>query len=564
MEWRNRMKKTLCVILGLLMSLSVAACGKGPGLTEAIDPNRTQLYVFNYDGGVGTEWLYEIKDRFEAEYKDTCFEPGTNKMGVQIMIEANKLSFYNDEKIKSSPNEVFFTENVGYTDMVSQGLLLDITDLVTADENGVSLEDRMTDKQKEALIALKGKYYALPHYDGYRGVSYDIDLFEEKGLYFADEKDNGNNGFIISSSDKRSAGPDGKYGTNDDGLPSTMAEFFRLFDYMLSSNVTPFVYTGMYPEYTSYVVEWIYSNYAGADVASLDYTFDSGDMEVEIITGFEELKNNMFGAEPITEKVKIAPENGYLMKQQTGKYYGLAFLNKMVSDSRYYYSLSTNQTFSHLDAQEAFIYSKLENKPIAMLIDGSYWVNEAQGAFRRSIEDYGTRAENRNFGWMPLPTTVDGEVSSEQTGKNAAKDTVRSYAYINGNIADDENKVKLAKLFLSYCYKLENLQKFTEVTGCARGLNYELTEENKSQMSTFALSVWDMRQTTEMVRPISSSEIFMNNEKEFYNSPWESVVSNQPYVNPVTAFRNSISAMDYFNGMKIYKRDWEEDYSRWF
>ena len=56
----------------------------------------------------------------------------------------------------------------------------------------------------------------------------------------------------------------------------------------------------------------------------------------------------------------------------------------------------------------------------------------------------------------------------------------------------------------------------------------------------------------------------MNNEKEFYNSPWESVVSNQPYVNPVTAFRNSISAMDYFNGMKIYKRDWEEDYSRWF
>ena len=211
------MKKTLCVILGLLMSLSVAACGKGPGLTEAIDPNRTQLYVFNYDGGVGTEWLYEIKERFEAEYKDTCFEPGTNKMGVQIMIEANKLSFYNDEKIKSSPNEVFFTENVGYTDMVSQGLLLDITDLVTADENGVSLEDRMTDKQKEALIALKGKYYALPHYDGYRGVSYDIDLFEEKGLYFADEKDNGNNGFIISSSDKRSAGPDGKYGTNDDG-----------------------------------------------------------------------------------------------------------------------------------------------------------------------------------------------------------------------------------------------------------------------------------------------------------------------------------------------------------
>ena len=558
------MKKTLCVILGLLMCLSVTACGKRPGLTEAIDPNRTQLYVFNYEGGVGSDWLYDMKEKFEEEYKDICFEPGTSKKGVQIMIEANKLSFNADEKIKSSSNEVFFTENVGYNDMVSQDLLLDITDLVTSTEDGASLESRMTDQQKESLTALKGKYYALPHYDGFRGVSYDIDLFEEKGFYFADEKENGNNGFVISASEKRSAGPDGKYDTGDDGLPATMEEFFKLFDYMLSSNVTPFVFTGMYPEYTSYVAEWIYSNYAGADVASLDYSFDSGDMEVEIITNFEELKNNMFGAEPIIEKVKIKPENGYLMKQQVGKYYGLAFLCKMLSDSRYYYSLSTNQTFSHLDAQEAFIYSKLENKPIAMIIDGSYWVNEAKGAFQRSIEDYGTRAENRNFGWMPLPVTVSGEVSEETAQKNAAKDTVRSYAYINGNIKDDENKVKLAKLFLGYCYKLENLQRFTELTGCARGLNYELTEENKSQMSTFALSVWEMKQTTEMVRPLSTSQLFLNNEREFYLSPWESVVSGQSYVNPITAFRSSISAMDYFNGMKIYQRDWEKDYSRWF
>ena len=34
-----------------------------------------------------------------------------------------------------------------------------------------------------------GKYYGLPHYESFFGIIYDVDMFEEELLYFADEVD---------------------------------------------------------------------------------------------------------------------------------------------------------------------------------------------------------------------------------------------------------------------------------------------------------------------------------------------------------------------------------------
>ena len=60
----------------LLGTLPFAACsgtsagGGGGGTNEDIDHSRTQIYVFNYAGGYGSDWLAEIKKRFEAEHAD--------------------------------------------------------------------------------------------------------------------------------------------------------------------------------------------------------------------------------------------------------------------------------------------------------------------------------------------------------------------------------------------------------------------------------------------------------------------------------------------------------------
>ena len=217
----GRIKKLFACILAIMCCLPVFACN--PGQTgddeEEIDINRTQLYVANFNGGFGKNWINALKASFEEKYKDVSFEEG--KTGVQIMISNSKTNgqtWLTD--MDSSQNEVFFTEWLYLGDHLSQNKLLDITDIVTESlnestaimsitgktenlgaENEGSIADKLNDQQK-SYYSRDGKYYALPHYQAYTGLMYDIDLFEENKLYFALDRDNGNNGFIIRDSDE--------------------------------------------------------------------------------------------------------------------------------------------------------------------------------------------------------------------------------------------------------------------------------------------------------------------------------------------------------------------------
>jgi hypothetical protein len=460
--------------------------------------------------------------------------------------------------LTTNTNDVFFIENVFYADFASQKKFLDISDVVqsTADGDTQTIESKLSDADKEFLTAFDGKYYALPHYECYKGVTYDIDLFVKKGFYFAADANNGNNGFILSKEDKKSVGPDGVYGTSDDGLPATYEEFYKLCNYMVECGVTPFVWTGMYADYSTNIAEMAYSNYTGADGVSLNYTYDSKGATTEIVTDF-----NSDGT-PITQNVTITSENGYLLKQQTGRYYALEFFKTIVDNSEWYTSDSISPTYSHLDAQEDFVYSSLENKPIAMLVDGTWWYNEASGAMERSANDYGARAENRNFGWLPIPGNVSGTVTEENGSKNVICDAMRAYGFIKANIA--ENKIALAKAFLKFCYSDTELQAFTETTGCARNLEYSLTDEQYGNMTKYAQSIWDMKSTAERVEAYSTSKLFLYNQSALLTDMWASSVSRQSYKYPLNGFRAKVSAVDYFKGTWISNETWTYKDSKYF
>ena len=125
--------------------------------------------------------------------------------------------------------------------------IADINEFIKkTDGTGVKLitvspeKEWISPEEQQSFLQKNGKYYALPHYSVYQGLMYNIDLFEKKGLYFAKETDNGNDGFVVKGEEK-SCGPDGVYGTSDDGLPSSYEEFFKLCDYMVQRGVTPFV-----------------------------------------------------------------------------------------------------------------------------------------------------------------------------------------------------------------------------------------------------------------------------------------------------------------------------------
>ena len=240
------MKKAIklgSVLLGGVMAsgiaLSMAGCSNG-GIK--IDDTKTQLYVFSYNGGVGNEWFDHTIESFEAKYADVSFEDG--KLGVQVIPDKQKDAGTSMvDSFKNKNIDVVFNETVRYNEWVTKGNLKDISDIVLG-ENELDGNKRIVDKipedKKAALTAKDGKYYALPHYEAFRGVVYDVDLFKQKKLYFA--ADRSVDDFILTDNATKSAGPDGKTGTYDDGLPATYTEFWQLCDKMVASNVIPFIW----------------------------------------------------------------------------------------------------------------------------------------------------------------------------------------------------------------------------------------------------------------------------------------------------------------------------------
>ena len=185
------LKKLGAIMMAALIScttLIMSGCGAGAGgeVIEGEDGDKSVLFVNNYAGGFGRAWMDDIETRFEAEYAGTSFE--TNKMGVDIRVNHNK-----DQgtdylpKLDMLNDEVFFPEKIYYYDWVKQNKMLDISDIVTganAKDANKSIESKMTEDEK-AFYKVDGKYYAIPHHEHQVGVIYDIDLFEEKSLYYA-------------------------------------------------------------------------------------------------------------------------------------------------------------------------------------------------------------------------------------------------------------------------------------------------------------------------------------------------------------------------------------------
>lgn len=525
---------------------------------EEVDTTKTQLYVSNLNAGISNQWLLDIETRFEEAYAETSFEPG--KKGVQVIVDTENQVNGRWLILPTDDWEVYFTENLPYNEFASQNYLLDLSDVVKGNAYGesVTIESKLDDSMKAGLTAYDGKYYALPHYEAYRSIFYDVDVFDRERLYFAEDKDNGNNGFIIRDTDTKSAGPNGISGDYDDGLPATVEEFYQLLEYMKNTRgVTPFVWPGSAIAYTEYIADSFGDQLSGGD-AAYNYSFDSGEKTTPVVTGFN-------GDEPVIEEIAINNENGYYVERMAGKYYGLSVLEKIVDNiGNYAYELSNNNsTFTQLDSQEKYIFSDLENQPIAMIVDGNYWWNEAAEAYKRSVNQYGERAETRNFAYMPLPTAVDEE--SFTAGQNVVlRDVMKSYCFVNANIADDPVKVKVAKLFVSYCYSDEALQDFTVHTGLAKGLNYSLTDEQYASLSSLAKSCWDVRENATIIRQLSTNRMCIENETALTYDVYSSSVNGQPYLTPFTAFRSGVSAKDYFMGTWTTPETWAETYSKYF
>lgn len=499
---KRKIQRTLAGLIVICMMVLTVGCGADlMSDEEKADATKTQLYIYNFNGGIGTKWLDDIKERFEETYAD--YKGANNKVGVQLIIEngkTNGLEF--ESSLAGSRYDVVFTEGVQYYDFVNQDLLYDLTDALTTElkEAGEtqSVFDKFTEEQKNFYKTDEGKIYAVPYRFDVQGIVYDMDLFKEYFLYFAKGgcpseystfTQNNNDApadgefqeYIYadgSQSDNLSAGPDGLYGTSDDGLPATYDEFFVLCEEMTSYGITPFIWTGQYREnYLNRSFSSMVVDYEGLENYTLRYTFDGVATHL-VDTISDDGKITYMPATTINE------DNGYLMSRSAGGYYASLFMEKLIRGG-YYHADCFSLTSSHQDAQSDYLNSKYTSNRIAFLMDGIWWENEADASFAELEKKYDEGQMDRNFGLLTMPKATVEQIGEPET----YCDFLNSLCIVNGNISED--KQELAELFVRFCFTEESNRNFNIETGVPRSLSYDMSDSDISKLSTFGQMVYE-------------------------------------------------------------------------
>lgn len=585
-------KKMLAAMLSATMMFSIAACAPpevddpdnpdNPAITEEIDASKTQLYINNFYGGYGSDWLAAVKKRYEELHKDDVYEEG--KKGIQIYINNKKVQASSiSSEILSNRDEIYFSEYSYYRTLKSDGVLLDITDAVKGDLQPYgdpaesTIEKKLTAQQQEFYgIEENGTthYYGLPHYSGYTGIVYNVDLFEKEGYYFVDgyESLSGNRRFKGAKGNEnkaKSKGPDGKTGivdgvdcSADDGLPTTYDEFYELIAYIQGGGTTAIAWNGANnPDYLGHLMEAFVADFEGLDQMMLNYNLGDSGIAANDLGTIDGSGNFVKDANP----TDITAATGYETARQQGKYEALKMGEWLTrtGNNKYHNDLAFNSGYSHMNAQEDFLMAGHDGgktAPIAMLVEGIWWESEATPTFAKMVSSQGEdfSKTKRNFAFMPLPkaNTTKAQAAAEAPAnkKMTLIDHIYSICFAKANIA--EWKKPIALDFIKFVHTDESLVEYTTITNTPKAFNYSMTDEQLAKLSPFGRSVVRLKENSDIVYPYSTNSVYINNQSTFATGAMYSASATKTWA--ATDLRdNQTTAGDYFNQMvNYYKSGW--------
>ena len=500
--------KVVSVLLCLMMVFALTVgCNRNDDFNQKVDKTKTQLYVKYYNGGFGDEWLNKLCAEFEAMYADAHWEEG--KTGVQIMKEFTRGQLSGPNDMKGKLNNVYLMENIDYYTFVASGMLLDLTDTIK-DYAVTGAETKETDRKivdkipqaYDEFLNVSEKYYALPLFETSINLNYDIDMFNERGLYFAKgqtaedftEEDFADESkvaslFVDKIDDARSDGPDGKpETTSDNGLPATYKDFRALTIYMKVTGVTPFVWNGYETGYLTGLINDMWANNEGAAQMKLNFTFEGDANTLVEMDSNGKILRNADNSVKLMPKTTIRENNKNLLQLQKGKLDAIEFAKLLLDDglgnknSANYYSKSFDSSFSNINAQNYFLNPDENNiDPIGFLVDGGWWYNEAKVP------------SDRNIGILPLPKTDADRIGDPNTKVSDRA----SFIFVNNETPAAVQPV--AKAFVSFLQSDYAMETYTKYTNTFRAMNYDLSEDTIKNLSAYGKSVYDTRNSDDTV-----------------------------------------------------------------
>ena len=534
------MKKIKLVLISAgsfaLLTTSLTGCRGVKEGEDEYDPTKANIVVATLDKGIGTEWLVNAAREFEELYKDsTEFEDG--KTGVKVSIKGSDSLDGEYLQINNLNDDIYFTEGIAYRELINKGKVLDITSTVneklTAYGENKSIMDKIEDSLTDYLT-VNGKIYGVPFYDSFYGLVYDMDLWNERQLYIS------KTGQFVSKSGDLSLGTDHVAGTLDDGLPATYEEFGKLITKMKNKNITPYICSNNGIEYTANYLYNIFADYEGLDNMRMNITLSG--------TANDLINLNDDGTYSYLPDTPITEDNGYMLQKQEGRYKTLKLFNDtLISSQENYICAST-----HIVAQHDFIFNKeVADKPIGMIVEGSWWENEARYTLATYQDQYKKRT---NYAIMPIPF----ENETKAAEKNY-KHTYLSLSHSFGLVSSSTQNRKLALEFMKFLHTDKMLSKFTRDTSITRPLNYEITAEDQANLSTYAKSLIDLKKNSNVFYPYSSNQLQVDNNLVFnaFNWTWNTMVDGIKYRHPWMYFSakdlaHTATPEAYFKGQYSY------------
>lgn len=507
---KNKIKH-LAVVGLTLVAGALASCQLG----NQEDTTITTLDIMVFQGTGGSDWIKEAGKRFSELHKETSFQEG--RKGIKFKVNSKKGVDFLTE-MKTSAYDLYNYET--YPDIYrfsKQESVLDISDVVEP------LVSKIEPDLLERLKGADGKYYALPHYEWFPGISYDKDLFDEQMLYFADPSaanedvethtcKYGSGKFVVAADVTKSVGPNGVRGDYDDGLPSSLEELCVLFDKMQTVGISPLLLCGSGHYYSWYLPIALWASLTGAD-GMRDVYCNWTNEQVDVIKSFS--TESAFFADsgiqkPATQKMVLNDDNGYEMYNTAARYYALAFCQMAYDNQWIDKDMIGDPNGSSYQAQEWFVNGHNGTR-YGTLWDGSYWCHEAINSFK-TYKNANPSSPDRHVAFMPLPTQLEGQVQEGQGKKPTLLNVGSTLTFAHARTATN-GKEKAVKEFLKFIYSDSELAAFSQSTGLTVPMDYEY--DMSSLENSYYNDLATLRADAEVIQCSSASERLKKNLSSF-------------------------------------------------
>lgn len=285
---KNLKKFVSFCICGTLCATVLGSCSG-----KKDDPNTLNLVV--YDGGYGSQWVYDLIDVFESENAGY-------KVNVTVSKNAATIITTNMSK-NNNTDDLYISVNIDWDMYAPQGKLAVLDDLYETQVDGITFKDKVNDCYANAVKATcKGEehYFRTPWTAGVGGIFYNVKMFRENGW----------------------------------NIPETYEELQQLCETIANANVPvegsdeetvkPFVFTGGESYYWEYTIFNWWGQLAGKDsiddFLKYDSPLDFDYTNAEHGKAYSALKD----AYSLWYDLIAKNSDAYCMKDCTGKTYTAA------------------------------------------------------------------------------------------------------------------------------------------------------------------------------------------------------------------------------------------------